>query len=215
MPDHGAVDNPAPAPRLDHAPRPPLASPRRACYQDGPVIQERTNGFVHKRNAKQNPKHHPRRNPKHNLMPPGLGFALGAMLGFAASDIVYKRGAAAGVRAGEFVVLQAWCFCPAVTVYALLTGTLDLHPAALWGSLAGLFLLVAMYNFARSLQDGAVSTNASIFRLNFTLTAALAILFLGETLTLAKAIALACALGAVWLLLGDGGDPGTASRQAR
>jgi len=135
-------------------------------------------------------------------MTPGLGFALGAMLGFGVSDIVYKRGAASGVQAGEFVVLQAWFFCPAVTLYALLTGTLELHLAALWGSLAGLFLLVAMYNFARSLQDGAVSTNASIFRLNFTLTAALAILFLGETLTLAKAIALACALAAVWLLLG-------------
>jgi uncharacterized membrane protein len=139
-------------------------------------------------------------------MTPGLGFALGAMLGFAVSDIVYKRGAAAGLPAGEFVVLQAWAFCPAVTLYALLTGTLDLHTAALWGSLAGLFLLVAMYNFARSLQDGAVSTNASIFRLNFTLTAALAILFLGETLTLAKSIALVCALAAVWLLLGDGGN---------
>src|SRR5271169_3246470 len=141
-----------------------------------------------------------------NPMTPGLGFALGAMLGFGVSDIVYKRGAASGVQAGEFVVLQAWFFCPAVTLYALLTGTLDLHLAALWGSLAGLFLLVAMYNFARSLQDGAVSTNASIFRLNFTLTAALAILFLGETLTPAKAVALACALGAVWLLLGEGGD---------
>src|SRR5208282_3123130 len=51
----------------------------------------------------------------------------------------------------------------------------------------------------------AVSTNAPIFRLNFTITAALAILLLGETLTWAKAAALVCALLAVWLLLAEPG----------
>ncbi len=134
-------------------------------------------------------------------MSPGLGFALGAMIAFGVSDLIYKRGAAAGIDAGEFVMLQAWAFCPGVTLYAWLTGTLELHRSALWGSLAGLFLLVAMYNFARSFKGGAVSTNAPIFRLNFTLTAALAIVFLGEPLTLAKAVALTGALVAVWLLL--------------
>jgi uncharacterized membrane protein len=136
-------------------------------------------------------------------MSPGLGFALGAMIAFGVSDLIYKRGAAAGIDAGEFVMLQAWAFCPGVTLYAWLTGTLELHRSALWGSLAGLFLLVAMYNFAQSLKGGAVSTNAPIFRLNFTLTAALAIVFLGEPLTLAKAVALAGALVAVWLLLAE------------
>src|SRR6185437_1711721 len=77
---------------------------------------------------------------------------------------------------------------------------------ALWGSLAGLFSLVAFYNFARSLQGGAVSTNAPIFRLNFTLTAALAVLLLGETLTPANIAALACALVPVWLLLAEPGS---------
>jgi uncharacterized membrane protein len=136
-------------------------------------------------------------------MTPGLGFALGAMIAFGVSDLIYKRGAAAGIDAGEFVMLQAWTFCPGVTLYAWLTGTLELHRSALWGALAGSFLLIAMYNFARSLKGGAVSTNAPIFRLNFTLTAALAIAFLGEPLTLAKAVALAGSLIAVWLLLGE------------
>jgi len=138
-------------------------------------------------------------------MTPGLGFALGAMLCFGVGDLIYKRAAAAGIAAGEFVMLQAWVFCPGITLYAALTGTLHPHLSALWGSLAGLFLLVATYNFVRSLQSGAVSTNAPIFRLNFTITAALAILLLGETLTVAKAAALACALVAVWLLLGEPG----------
>jgi len=136
-------------------------------------------------------------------MTPGIGFALAAMLCFGAGDLIYKRAAAAGIEASQFVMLQAWVFCPGVTLYAWLTGTLDPHLSALWGSLAGLFSLIAFTNFARSLQEGAVSTNAPIFRLNFTITAALAILLLGETLTITKLVALACALVAVWLLLAE------------
>jgi uncharacterized membrane protein len=148
-------------------------------------------------------------------MTPGLGFAFGAMLCFGASDLIYKRGATAGIAAGEFLMAQAWIFCPGVTLYAWLTGTLDLNAAALWGALAGLFLFVALYNFARSLQGGAVSTNAPIFRLNFTITAALAIVVLGETLSMTKLLALAGALVAVWLLLAEAGaERGKAERSA-
>ncbi|MGC1467108.1 MAG: EamA family transporter [Pseudolabrys sp.] len=138
-------------------------------------------------------------------MTPGIGLALGAMLCFGVGDLIYKRAAASGADPGQFIMLQAWAYCPAITLYAWMTGTLEPHISALWGSLAGLFSLVAFYNFARSLQGGAVSTNAPIFRLNFTLTAALAVLLLGETLTPAKIAALACALLAVWLLLAEPG----------
>ncbi|MFZ3360688.1 MAG: EamA family transporter [Xanthobacteraceae bacterium] len=138
-------------------------------------------------------------------MTPGLDFALGAMVCFGIGDLVYKRAAAAGIAAGEFLMAQAWIFCPGVTLYAWLTGTLHPNAAALWGALAGLLLFVALFNFASSLRGGAVSTNAPIFRLNFTITAALAIVLLGETLTVAKAVALAFALVAVWLLLTEAG----------
>ncbi len=138
-------------------------------------------------------------------MTPGLGFALGAMACFGVSDLIYKRGAAAGIPSGDFLMAQAWMFCPGVTLYAWLSGNLDVHLAAVWGALAGAFLFVALYNFTQSLHGGAVSTNAPIFRLNFTLTAALAIIVLGEALTIAKAVALGCALVAVWLLLAEAG----------
>jgi uncharacterized membrane protein len=141
-------------------------------------------------------------------MTPGIGFALGAMLCFGVSDLIYKRGAAAGFSAGEFLMSQAWIFCPSVTLYAWLTGTLHPQFSALWGGLAGLFLFIALLNFTRSLQGGAVSTNAPIFRLNFAITAALAILLLGESFNTAKAVALGCALIAVWLLLADAGAQG-------
>lgn len=138
-------------------------------------------------------------------MTPGLGFALVAMLCFGAGDYFYKRAAVLGIEARQFIMLQAWVFCPGVTLYAWLTGTLHLHPGMLWGALAGLCSLAAFFNFARSLETGAISTNAPIFRLNFTITAALALVVLGESLTPVKAAALACALVACWLLLAEPG----------
>lgn len=140
-------------------------------------------------------------------MAPGLGFALGAMLCFGASDLLFKRSAASGVQPHHFIMMQAWLFCPGITLYAWATGTLDVHLSALWGSLAGLASYIALYNFARSLQSGAVSTNAPIFRMNFTVTVALAVLLLGETLNAVKIVALICALVAVWLLLAEPGAP--------
>jgi drug/metabolite transporter (DMT)-like permease len=152
-----------------------------------------------------------------DVMTPGTGFALGAMLCFGISDLIYKRAAAAGSPSRQFIMLQAWVFCPGVTLYAWLTGTLHPTSAALWGAGAGLFSMAAFYNFARSLQDGAVSTNAPIFRLNFIITAALAILLLSEPLTPAKSAALLCALVAVWLLAerGSGRTRSTASSLTR
>lgn len=138
-------------------------------------------------------------------MTPGIGFALGAMLCFGAGDLLYKQAASRRIAPMQFVMLQAWLFCPAITIYAWLTGTLEPNLASLWGALAGLCSLVGFTNFAASLRDGAVSTNAPIFRLNFTLTAALAILLLGETLTVSKGAALALALVATWLLLAEPG----------
>jgi uncharacterized membrane protein len=140
-------------------------------------------------------------------MTPGIGFALAAMICFGLGDLIYKRAAASGVASRPFIMMQSWLYCPGITLYAWLTGTLHPDAASAWGALAGVFSLSAFYNFARSLQDGAVSTNAPIFRLNFTITAALAIVLLGETLTLPKGLALLCALAAVWLLLAEsGGD---------
>jgi transporter family protein len=135
-------------------------------------------------------------------MTPGYEYALVAMIFLGLADLVYKRGAAAGVQAHQFLMVQAWCFAPAITLYGLITGTLELEIAMLWGMGAGLFVFVALYNFARSLKSGSVSLVAPIFRLNFTVAVVLAVLILGEPLTAYKLAGLALALAAVWLLLG-------------
>jgi uncharacterized membrane protein len=136
-------------------------------------------------------------------MTPGLGFAFLAMLCFGASDLLYKRMAQAGIETRQLMMVQAWTFCPTVTLYAYATGNLHVSRAAIWGALAGLFALIGFYNFAKSLRSGSVSAIAPIFRLNFTITAALAILLLGEPLTVTKFAGLTLALVAVGLLLID------------
>jgi drug/metabolite transporter (DMT)-like permease len=134
---------------------------------------------------------------------PGIRLALLAMVLFGAGDLIYKRAAAAGIEARHVIMLQAWFFCPLVTLYALIRQKLVFEPAAMWGSLAGLVMFFAFYNFSQSLRSGSISTNAPIFRLSFTLTAGLAIWLLHESLTLMKVGGLGLALIAVIVLAGS------------
>jgi drug/metabolite transporter (DMT)-like permease len=129
-------------------------------------------------------------------------YAIVAMVCYGLSDFIYKQAAAAAIRADHFLMAQAWFFCPLVILYTLATDTLVLDLAALWGSLAGAFIFIGFYYFIRSLATGSVSTNASIFRMNFIVTVLLVIVFLGEPLTPSKIAGLALALLATWLLVG-------------
>src|SRR3954452_17586457 len=142
-------------------------------------------------------------------------YAIVAMVCYGVSDFIYKQAATAGIRADHFLMAQGWLFCPLVIVYALATHTLVLDPAALWGSLAGAFVFIGFFCFIRSLAIGSVSTNASIFRLNFIVTVLLVVIWLGEPLTAAKIIGLALALLATWLLLGAGAKRATVDATRR
>ena len=147
-------------------------------------------------------------------MTPGIEYALGAMLFFGLGDLVYKRGAAAGAQPHHFLMVQSWVFTPTVALYGWVTGSLEFSVAAMqWGALAGVFALVGFYNFAHSLRTGSISINAPIFRLSFVLTAALAVLLLGEPLTPYKVAGIALALAAVWLLLGAPAPEDAAGRR--
>jgi drug/metabolite transporter (DMT)-like permease len=144
-------------------------------------------------------------------MTPGIGPALLAMVCFGLGDLIYKRAAAAGIEARHVIMLQAWFFCPLMTLYALARHGIVFELEALWGALAGLVMFFAFYNFSQSLRTGSISTNAPIFRLNFTLTAALAIWLLGESVTALKVAGLALALIAVWTLTRDAGKSPSAA----
>ena len=145
-------------------------------------------------------------------MAQGIEYALAAMVCFGLADFVYKRAAAAGVQAHHFLMLQAWFFAPTALLYGVSSGTLAFETPALWGAAAGVFVYAGLYYFARSLQGGAISINAPIFRLSFTITAALAVWLLHEPLTPLKFAGLVLALIAAWLLLGGGAPAHRASR---
>ena len=147
-------------------------------------------------------------------MTPGIEYALGAMLCFGVGDLIYKRGAAAGAQPHQFLMVQSWVFLPTVTLYGLVTGSLTFVTGTLWGCLAGLFVLTGFFNFAHSLKSGSISVNAPVFRLSFVITAVLAVLLLGEPLTLYKSAGIALALAAVWLLLGAPAMQDAAARRA-
>ncbi|HXZ54675.1 MAG TPA: EamA family transporter [Burkholderiales bacterium] len=142
-------------------------------------------------------------------MSSSIAYALGALLLYGLADFVYKRGAAAGAQPHQFLMVQTWFFSSLALAWGLISGTLAFHAASLWGAAAGVLVVVGYYNFAWSLKHGSVSTNATIFRLSFAVTAVLAVLVLGEPLTDAKLAGLALALVAVWLLLAprDAGAP--------
>ena len=148
-------------------------------------------------------------------------YALGALLLYGVADFVYKRAAAAGAQPHQFLMVQTWFFTSLAFLYGIATGTLAFGAGALWGALAGVLVVVGYYNFAWSLRHGSVSTHATIFRLSFAVTAALAVAILGEPLTPAKLAGLALALAAVWLLLaapdrsGRRADPETRESLAR
>jgi len=134
-------------------------------------------------------------------MTPSIAYALAALVCYGLGDFIYKRAAAAGLSSVHLLTGQAWLFCPVVILYAWLTGTLRLDLPAWWGGAAGAFLLIGFYNFSRALQTGAVSAIAPIFRLNFIVTAALAIGWLHEPLTAQKLAGFALTFVAGWLLL--------------
>ena len=132
----------------------------------------------------------------------GTGYAFAALVCYGVGDFIYKRATTAGVKPHHFLMGQAWCFCPAIFLYAWATGTLVVGPSAAWGAVAGVLIFIAFYCFLRSLAAGSVSINAPIFRLNFVITAILAIVVLRESFRPAMPIALVLAFAAIWLLLG-------------
>ena len=152
-------------------------------------------------------------------MSDSIGYALAAMLLYGIADFVYKRGAAAGAKPHQFLMVQTWFFSSLALAYGLASGTLVFSAGALWGAATGVLVVIGYYNFAHSLGTGSVSVNATIFRLSFAVTVLLAVLILGEPLTAPKIAGLALVCVAVWLLLAaparDGARVRTVSSLAR
>ena len=127
-------------------------------------------------------------------------FALVSMVLVGAADFVYKRAAVAGAVPSSFLLVQSWFFGATAFAFGILTGTLRYHPALWLGPLAAVSVFAGARMFLHSLRHGEATANTPIFRLSFVITVALAILFLGEQLTLRKLAGFALAAAAILLL---------------
>jgi uncharacterized membrane protein len=133
----------------------------------------------------------------------GVSYALLTLFCFGLNDLLFKRAAQHRAASHQVMMVLTLTMLPLFVAYGLATRSIAPAPVALWGALGGLFAFFGFYNFSRSLSYGAVSVLSPIFRLQFVVTAVLALAFLGEELSVAKIGGLALAVAAVWLLLAN------------
>jgi drug/metabolite transporter (DMT)-like permease len=152
-------------------------------------------------------------------MSSALAFAFAALVLNGLTDFAFKQAAGGSLRGDfkmhQYIVAQSLLFWISIFLYGLVTNDLKAGPHVWLGLLAGVFMFIGFNCFAWSLHHGNVSVNGPIFRLNFLVTAALAIILLGEPPLPAKLAGLAMALVAIWLLVGAGGAWGKVTAEAR
>jgi uncharacterized membrane protein len=136
-------------------------------------------------------------------MASGVPYALLTLFCFGLNDLLFKRAAQHGAASHQMMMVLTLTMLPFFAAYGVLTGSVVPDPSALWGSLGGLFAFYGFYNFSRSLSSGAVSVLSPIFRLQFVVTAVLALVLLGEYPSVVKIGGLLLAMAAVWLLQGS------------
>ena len=130
-------------------------------------------------------------------------FAFGSMVFYGLSDWVYKQVAIKGIKPHHFMALQATFFMPSIFIFGYLSNDLHFDLSYLFGMGAGIGLFLALFNFSISLNEGAVSIAAPIFRLSFIFTVVLAIFILNEPINSLKIAAFLLCFIAIWLLLGN------------
>lgn len=133
-------------------------------------------------------------------------FALASLLFAGCNDFLFKKQAAGGGARGRYmaVVGVVWMALFAA-IGGFLRGSRPTAAALLWGLVAGLFSAVANYLLIWSMKRLDASVGSTVYRLNMIPAALLAFLFLGEAVTLRKALGLAIGIVAVLLFMNGGG----------
>jgi bacterial/archaeal transporter family protein len=128
-----------------------------------------------------------------------LALALGALACFALGDLIAKRGEDARIKPLTFLLYQSIAFLLLVLVVGFFTGAVQEVVSASWryGLIAGLLLFTGLTAFLVSLRTSDASVTVPVFRLNFVITAILAFLFLGESVTPLKLLGLGLAVASI------------------
>jgi len=134
-------------------------------------------------------------------MPLALGLAIIAVISFGANDLLIKRAVQGGALPHQLVMIMGTVGAVLSLSFSVLLGRFQPTVPALWGSVAGVLGYFSFVLFSQSMKQGAASVAAPVFRLNFVITAILAVLFLSEAITTPKLVGFALAIVAIWLLL--------------
>ena len=134
------------------------------------------------------------------MIPSHILLALLSMLLIGIYDFIYSKAVRKGVSAGTMTCSQACFFIPTVTLWAYLEGSYIWTPLAFLGPFAALFLFFGIWAFMRSVSLGEASVSTPIYRISFVITALVAILFLGEQMTIRKGIGFLLAAASIFFL---------------
>ncbi len=122
------------------------------------------------------------------MIPSYIWLALLAMVCYAVADFAYGSAVRRGVTTATMTSSQACFVFPATAIWAWLEGTYAWTPPALLGAAAGVLVFTGFVTFMRSVSLGEASISTPIYRISFVITALIAILFLGEPMTLRKGV---------------------------
>jgi drug/metabolite transporter (DMT)-like permease len=132
-------------------------------------------------------------------------FALLGMIGNTGNDLIFK--VTAKQRAGRgitlFYLLQAVfiLLCSLAAVLLFQIGPALHAPSIRFGLPVGVITFAVYLLVLKSLEEGEVSINITVFRLNFVVSSILAVVLLGEILTMRKIFGLFLCCAAIVMLL--------------
>jgi transporter family protein len=140
------------------------------------------------------------------MIPSYIILALISMVLIGLYDFVYSRAVRKGISPGTMTFSQACFFFPAVSIWAYLDGSYVWTLWTLLGPVAALLLFSGIWAFMRSVKLGEASVSVPIYRINFVVTAFIAVIFLGEVITLRKVLGLSMAVASIVILARAGQD---------
>ena len=134
------------------------------------------------------------------MVPSYILLALLSMFLIGIADFVYGRAVRKGVPPATMICSQGSIFLPMVTIWAILEGSYRWTPYAFLGPIAGFLIFFATCAFMKSVHLGQATISTPIYRINFVITALVAILFLNEPMTLYKGLGFLFAAASIFFL---------------
>lgn len=129
-------------------------------------------------------------------------FALVTLLAFGISDFVRKKASIQGIEPTSFLIVESITVATLSIAISLTLGKGFVFNKAVltYAPICGILATIALISLLTGLSEGEASTIVPIARLGFVITFSIAIVFLGEQVTLQKILGILFAVLAVVLL---------------